>query len=115
MARVLIVDDEPDLRLVLRMSFEEHGFEVVEAADGSEALVHYDGADAMVLDLRLPGIDGYEVMRRLPQPHPKPVVVISGATDPEVSATALTLGCRHLLFKPFDMDDVVGMVRQLLP
>ncbi len=83
--RVLVVDDDPDYRLMLRMQLEiRHGVDVIgEAGDGGEALALLDGSrpDAIVLDLMMPGMDGFETITHLRADHPEvPVVAYSAVT-----------------------------------
>src|SRR5438034_1231738 len=94
-ARILIVDDEPNVRLVFRTALETAGHIVSEAGDGHAALasLRLDGADLLLLDLRMPGLDGMEVLRRLRETgNGVPVVIITAhGTIPDAVA-AMKLG-----------------------
>jgi two-component system phosphate regulon response regulator PhoB len=105
-ATVLVVEDEVDLLFTIALSLELKGYRVVKAASGEEALVVVEtgSPDAIVLDLRLPGIDGWEVLARLekmgrfPQ---TPVVLLSAQVDAATAARAVRLGVHAHLAKPF--------------
>ena len=102
-ARILIVDDEPNVRLVFRTALEAAGYAVSEAADGAAALdsVHRDRADLVLLDLRMPGLGGMEVLRRLRDAgNDVPVVIVTAhGSIPDVVA-AMRLGAVDFLPKP---------------
>jgi DNA-binding response OmpR family regulator len=99
----LIVDDEPNVRLVFRTALETAGYTVTEAGDGHTALatLRTDGADLVLLDLRMPGLDGIEVLRRLQDAGEfVPVVIITAhGSLPDVVAT-MKLGAADFLPKP---------------
>lgn len=100
---VVIVDDQADLRLLLRRTIERDGRcrIVGEAADGAEALAVIDASDpdVLLLDLGMPGMDGLEVLSVLgSRPRPR-VVVLTGFTDPRTHARALALGAVDCLVK----------------
>jgi DNA-binding NtrC family response regulator len=102
---ILIVDDEKNLRLLLRRLLEEAGYRVREARDGPEALsiAEGEGIDLCLLDFRLPGMDGLEVMRRLTTVSPATTVVMMTAYGTVPSAVAaLRAGAYDYLLKPFD-------------
>lgn len=112
-ARVLVVDDEPDLRFLLRLQLESAGFEVIEAPDGRTALDMAWQADLIVLDIRMPGIDGIEVMRRLPADH-APVIALSAHGRTVGADAALEAGCARYFTKPYDADELVDTIHELL-
>jgi CheY-like chemotaxis protein len=111
----MVVDDEPDIRLLMRLSLERAGHTVLEAADGSVALAMLTESDVdlVLLDLRMPNIDGFGVLERLSESgRPKPLIVACSAhADPGTVARALEAGCAAYLSKPFDprqLEDVVA-------
>ncbi len=113
MARLLIVDDEPDILLLLRLSLEAAGHEVVMAADGEVALarVASDTPDAVVLDVMMPVLDGWAVLEALGALEaPPPVVVVSAKTAGSDVAHALALGACDYVTKPFDPQTLVAAV-----
>ena len=119
MAAVLIVDDEPDVRLVTRVILEAAGYDVQEAESGEaalDALGEGDLPDVLLLDVRMPGIDGWEVLRRLRcepgQLCDLPVVVFTADISYAEQAPVELRHREFFLSKPFDPDDLVEMVAQ---
>jgi CheY-like chemotaxis protein len=110
MSRVLVVDDEPDIRLTLRLILERAGHTVTEAADGTQALqLVCEMPDVVLLDIRLPDIDGIEVLRLLksdPAVASIPVVCVSAHSSGETKQKALELGAVAYVNKPFDFDEL---------
>jgi CheY-like chemotaxis protein len=118
-ATVLVVDDEVDLLFTIALSLELNGYKVLKAASGEEALevVEAERPDAIVLDLRLPGIDGWEVLRRLADMGrfpSTPVVLLSAQVDAATAARAVNLGCHAHLAKPFNTAELSGVLDGLL-
>ena len=116
---VLVVEDEVDLLFTISLSLELSGYSVVKAASGEEALsvVEKERPDAVVLDIRLPGIDGWEVLNRLRDlGHfpATPVVLLSAQVDAATAARAVELGCHAHLAKPFSTSELGGVLRNLL-
>jgi DNA-binding response OmpR family regulator len=115
--RVLVVDDEPMVREVLVRYLEREGFEVDEAADGPAALASAARwrPDLILLDLMLPGIDGYEVFRRLRDAGASPPVIMLTARGEETDrVVGLELGADDYVTKPFSPREVVARVRAVL-
>lgn len=116
-SRVLIVDDEPDIRLMLRLLIESQGYMVDEAADGLEALEslrtrHYR---VMFLDLLMPNLGGREVLERLP-PELKdsmPVVVLTALDTDRDVLSGYRQGATLYLTKPFSNDSVIDILNYL--
>ena len=77
--RILIADDEAEIRDVLRLYLEKEGYEVIEAADGLEAvrLIRQGGMDLAILDIMMPGLDGYRVLRNIRETSNLPVIMLS--------------------------------------
>jgi DNA-binding response OmpR family regulator len=116
MARILIVDDEPNLRHTVGYNLRREGYEVVQAADGEAALgaAQSHPPDLVVLDLMLPGIDGLEVCRRLRQRSAVPILMLT-ARDSEIDrVVGLEVGADDYLAKPFSMRELVARVRAIL-
>jgi two-component system, OmpR family, KDP operon response regulator KdpE len=114
---VLIVDDEPPIRRLLRTSFGAQGYDVAEAADGSAALVALKGRslDLIVLDLGLPGMDGFAVIEAVrAQGSAVPIVVLSSRDDEAGKVRALDLGADDYVTKPFGVDELMARVRAAL-
>jgi CheY-like chemotaxis protein len=119
-ATVLVVEDEVDLLFTIALSLELNGYRVVKAASGEEAvdMVEHERPDAVVLDIRLPGIDGWEVLNRLRERGhfpATPVVLLSAQVDAATAARAVQLGCHAHLAKPFSTSELSGVLHDLLP
>ncbi len=86
--RILVVDDDPDWREVLRFTLEDMGYEPVEASSGPEALerMQQESFPVVLLDMRMPGMDGHEVISRMPRPLPR-IVLLTGSDASEVNET----------------------------
>jgi len=112
MKRVLVVDDDPDIRAMLDLALSAEGYEVVTAADGAAGLdaVRAATPDVILLDLRMPGMSGEEFTDRYRQGPGRraPVVVVSAATDTPQRAAAI--GAEAHLLKPFELDDLLSLV-----
>jgi len=115
MVRVLVADDEPNLRKSLAEWLETEGMEPVLAADGEEAraLLGVETVDALVLDLRMPRLDGLGLLRWLRDSGPAsiPALVVSAHGDVKDAVEAMKLGARDYLVKPFDPDELVLKIR----
>lgn len=110
---VLVVDDEEDIRLLARITLQSAGFRVIEASSGNEALISVDteGPDAMLLDVRMPGMDGWEVLDRLKAQDRLDdlrVVVFSAHEMASASEKAREHGSAGFLTKPFMPEELVA-------
>lgn len=117
--RILIVDDESDLVSVLRIGLEVEGFAVIDAADGEEGLrrAQREKPDLMVLDLMLPKLDGYKVCRALKfdeRYRSMPIVVLSARSGEPDKKLALDMGADAFVSKPYDMAELVRLIRTKL-
>jgi len=116
-ARLLVVDDEPNIVDLLATSLRFAGFEVATARNGSEALrlAPQFRPDLLVLDVMMPGIDGFSVVRRLRQDGMSvPVVFLTARDATEDKVTGLTLGGDDYVTKPFSLEEVVARIRAVL-
>jgi len=114
---ILIVDDEKNIRLALSMSLETLNIPVETAASGEEALerLAQGGYGLMLLDLRMPGLDGMEVLRQVSQQRPETkVIIITAYGSIDLAVEAMKLGAVDFLQKPFDAAQVRDMVRRIL-
>lgn len=116
MIRVLVVDDEPQIRRALRAGLERNGFTVLLAASGEEAL---DQAaerppDIVVLDLAMPVLDGFDVCRQLREWTSVPIIVLSVREGERDKIEALNLGADDYLTKPFSLDELIARIRAVL-
>jgi two-component system, OmpR family, alkaline phosphatase synthesis response regulator PhoP len=117
MSKVLIVDDEPDVLLLLRVNLEASGYETVLAADGETALTRIDDSvpDLVLLDIMMPVMDGWGVLRALADRADAPrVVVVSAKSSDRDVVRALTSGALDYVTKPFDPDDLISVVERVL-
>ncbi len=114
--RILIVDDEPEVRTLLRTGLEGEGFEVVEAADGRQALtvIEAEHIDLVTLDLKLGGEDGLKVARDLRAARNTPMIMITGKGDAVDRIVGLELGADDYIPKPFLMREVIARIRAVL-
>ncbi|MGY2064821.1 response regulator transcription factor [Blastococcus sp. SYSU DS0619] len=116
-ARLLVVDDEPNIRELLSASLRYAGFEVATAADGQQALALAASyrPDLLVLDVMMPGLDGFGVVRRLRETgRHTPVLFLTARDAPEDKISGLTLGGDDYVTKPFSLDEVVARIRAVL-
>jgi DNA-binding NtrC family response regulator len=114
-ARILIADDEPTIRMSLRHFFEGNGYEVREASGGEAALEEASrwGPDLALLDVRMPDLDGVEVLRRLGSECPEAVVLMMSAhADVEKAVSAMREGALDFLVKPVDLERLELSVRK---
>jgi DNA-binding response OmpR family regulator len=112
--RVLVVDDEPAILRVLSIKLRISGYDVVTASGGREALDLIDSEypDVMLLDVVMPGVDGFEVLQKVRAVSDLPVIVFSAR--PENVHKALGLGANDFLSKPLDVDDLVKRTETLM-
>jgi two-component system KDP operon response regulator KdpE len=114
---VLVADDEPAIRRLLRTSLPAQGWRVIEAADGTETLaaMKSGGVDVLLLDLGLPDRDGLDIIRTLRAAGTTtPIVVLSARDDERGKVTALDLGADDYVTKPFGMAELVARLRTAL-
>jgi two-component system KDP operon response regulator KdpE len=114
--KILIVDDEPPIRKLLRLGLDAHGYEVLEATNGKTALEMLGRSpDLIILDLGLPDVQGLELLRKIRELHESlPIVVLSSRNDEAGKVEALDLGADDYVTKPFGMDELVARMRAAL-
>jgi len=115
-ARLLVIDDEPQIRRFLRISLIAQGYEVIEAGTGKEGLeaLSTRGADLVILDLGLPDMDGQQVLRELRGWSAVPVIVLSVRANEAEKVAALDAGANDYVTKPFGVQELSARLRALL-
>jgi two-component system KDP operon response regulator KdpE len=115
-ARVLVVDDEPQIRRALRLVLRANGYDVTEVAAGEAALdaLSMSMYDLMILDLVLPDLDGVEVCRRVREWSEMPVLILSAHGEDEVKVRALDEGADDFVSKPFSAPELLARMRRAL-
>jgi two-component system KDP operon response regulator KdpE len=111
--RVLVVDDEPQIRRFLETGLTGRGYAVVTAADGVTALdtIVTERPDVVILDLAMPRLDGLAVLRRVREWSDVPIIVLSVRDDDPGKVEALDLGADDYLTKPFSMNELLARIR----
>jgi two-component system NtrC family response regulator len=118
MATILIIDDDTALRQAIATALTDLGHEAVEAPDGETALAWLSRhrADAVLLDLRMPGMDGMDVLRQIRlQPEPPPVAVLTAALTSDNTIEAMRLGAADHLAKPIGREGLQALLSRMLP
>ncbi len=116
MSNVLVVDDDPHIRELVRVFLEREGLDIYEASDDVEALAKLDTvkADLVILDVMMPNMDGWELCRRLRQSGDCPLLIISAKGETSQKVKGFQLGTDDYLVKPFEPVELVARVKALL-
>jgi CheY-like chemotaxis protein len=117
--RIAVIDDDPDMVKVIRVMLRVRGAEVLEALSGlgGFALVKRELPDVVLLDIMMPDIDGFEVLRKLkldPEVGDIPVIFVSARTGREHIERGLSLGAQGYITKPFKPEDLMGKIDEVL-
>jgi two-component system OmpR family response regulator len=114
--RILIVEDEPDLLASLAQAFREVGYAVDTADNGEDGLFSAESTDydAVVLDVMLPRMDGWEVLRRLRQTKKTPVLMLTARDQTRDRVRGLDTGADDYVVKPFDLEEIFARLRALI-
>jgi len=115
---VLVVDDDAGLREFVRVHLELDGYDVREAASAEEALAAVDdhAPDLVLLDVVMPGVDGWQMLQEMQERHGSiPVIMFSGKVDESTAKEAEERGARGFVGKPFDPQELIARARQLVP
>ena len=116
MSKILVVDDDPHIRELVRVFLEREGLAVHEASDGLEALAKLETvkADLVILDVMMPNMDGWELCRRLRQSGDFPLLMITAKGETSQKIKGFQLGTDDYLVKPFEPVELVARVKALL-
>ncbi len=114
--RVLVVDDEWNMRNLLRIYLTRQGMEIKEAFNGKEALEHIknDTFDIILLDVMMPDMDGWEVCKRIREKDMTPILMLTARTETKDKVQGLGLGADDYVTKPFDPDELMARIFALL-
>jgi len=115
-ARILVVDDEPRILTMMRRNLELEGYAVVLAGDGQSALdlIHHEPVDLIILDVMMPGLDGFEVCRAVRRESFVPILMLTARDGASDKVTGLDLGADDYVVKPFENHELLARVRALL-
>lgn len=114
---ILVVDDEPSLRSAMCAQLKEQGYSVSSAEDGEVAIKTLRAMtfDLILLDLKMPKVDGFEVLRFAKKKHPKTkVVMMTGFADLNNALDSKGLGADHFIAKPFERKELLSVIHRLL-
>ncbi len=117
MPKILVVDDEADMRFAVRMLLERSGHAVIEADNGDAALSRIEETvpDLVLLDMRLPGMDGIQILQKIREKQKDlPIIMVTGYGNVELAEQAIQLGADHYLSKPFHNKELIDVIRQIL-
>jgi DNA-binding response OmpR family regulator len=115
-SRILLVEDDERIRASLRLALEDEGYEVDEAGAGEQALERFaeQAADVVLIDLMLPGIDGFECCRQLRRVSAVPVIMVTARTDTHDVVAGLEAGADDYVTKPFVAKELAARIRALM-
>jgi DNA-binding response OmpR family regulator len=115
--KILVVDDEDALRTVLSDQLQEQGYDVSSAADGGIAIemLRVEYFDLVLLDLKMPNIDGYEVLHYVKRKHPiTKVIILTGFADLKNALDSMGSGADHFLGKPYELSDLLLAIKSVI-
>lgn len=114
--KILLIEDEQEIRRFLRVSLSNHGYRLVEAGSGQEGVMHAadQQPDLIILDLGLPDMDGMEVIRQVRQWSQVPIVILSARGQDDQKVVALDQGADDYLTKPFSIGELLARIRVAL-
>ena len=113
---ILLVDDEASIRRFVGAGLRAEGFEVTEAVNGEEAIqaVEERSPDMVLLDIRMPKVDGFEVCRRVREWSHVPIIMLTAMADPMDKVKCLNLGADDYLVKPFGINELMARIKAVL-
>jgi DNA-binding response OmpR family regulator len=116
-ARILFVDDEEPLRAIVHQHFSSEGYNITTAMNGEEAIesLKTTAFDLLILDIRMPGLDGLAVLREMKKRNIKPrIIVLTGVNEIDIAVAAAKLGANDYITKPFEMEELAESARRVL-
>ncbi|ULO09912.1 response regulator transcription factor [Paenibacillus sp. 19GGS1-52] len=116
MTAIMVVDDEAHIRELVKLFLEDEGMEIIEQSNGAAAWEYYENnaVDLIIIDIMMPGMDGWELCRRLREAGDKPILMITAKGEPADKIKGFRLGTDDYLVKPFDPMEMVMRVKALL-
>ena len=113
---VLVVDDESDVLLLVKTALQAEGYRTLTASDGPDALTtaHDEKPDLILLDIMMPGMDGFEVLEKLREDDTTcqiPIIMLTGLSERERKRAAIDRGIKYYIVKPFEFQDLIAKVR----
>ena len=115
--KLLVVDDEESLRMILKNELAEHGFDVTEADSGEAALraMETSTPDLVILDVRMPGMDGLEVLKTIRQNNlAKKVIMLTGVDELKIARESLQFGANDFMTKPFQFKNMYACIERVM-
>ena len=114
--KILIADDEAQIREILKIYFEKEGFEVIEAEDGAAAIlkVQSEKPDILLLDIMMPVLDGIEVCKQVRKMSDLPIIMVTAKDEDDDRIAGLEIGADDYITKPFNSREVVARVKAVL-
>jgi DNA-binding response OmpR family regulator len=114
--KILLIEDDETIRTLLKRAFTKSGAQVFEAPDGAAGMraIYADKPDAVLLDIEMPGIDGFGALERIRDIADVPVMMLTSSGDKDVKLRAFEGGADDYVTKPFDMEEVVARTRALV-
>jgi len=116
-AKLLIVDDEDTLRMLVRTELEENGYAVDDAEDGEKALekIQADSYDLVILDIAMPGLNGLKVLQKIRETNNAvKVIMLTGVDELKIARDSLQLGASDFLTKPYDIKTLLACINRVL-
>jgi DNA-binding response OmpR family regulator len=114
--RILCVDDEPAIRILLKSQLEQEGYQVDQAEDGDVAIEKFKGADfdIVLLDIRMPRVGGIDVLRHISESGKSTrVIMLTAVDDLSIALESVKLGANDYMTKPFDTEDLLNAIRRV--
>lgn len=112
--KILVVDDNPEIREVVNVLLSNEGYEIIEAENGGQAIDQADGADLIILDIMMPDMDGFKTCRKLREITNAPILFLTAKTLDQDKALGFSSGGDDYLAKPFSYNELISRVKALL-